>query len=202
MKFIKLTMSILLTISLVLGFVACKEKNVGDEEKKAGDEKEEKAEGKGAEGGDESAAAKEDKGDKPPVGTVVLEEVKVEGLGDIMLPKGYKETTPATKKNGHYKLALSEDGMKSLYVDWESAGGATTLKEGDKLIGILIGNGKVKEKKDLGNGRVKYVASRESDGMTWTVVFNKNSYLKCWGPADQAENCSKIAESLDSVAAE
>lgn len=196
MKIIKLTMSILVAVSLVLTVAACKEKEAEGE----------KAKGEEAKEGDESAAAEEVKSDKPPVGTVVLEEVKVEGLGNIMLPKGYEETQPATEKNGNYKLALTEDGMKNLYINWESlpdgGSGATTLKQGDKLIGILIGNGEVKDKKDLGDGRVKYVAGRESDSMTWTVVFNKNSYLRCWGPAEQAENCAKIAKSLDPVTAE
>lgn len=155
------------------------------------------AEGEGAdEGAEEGASPEAEEGPEP--GEVVLEEVDVEGLGTVKLPKGYEETTPPTDESGHYRFPLSEDGFESMNIDWESSGGATTIEEGEKLIGVLIGNGEVKSKEDLEDGRVKFVASRD-DGTTWTVVFNADSYLKCWGPEEQADNCAEIAESLDPV---
>jgi hypothetical protein len=137
---------------------------------------------------------------KVAVGEVVLEEVDVKGLGKVLLPKGRKDTLAPTDKRGNYTLALSKtDRNKVLYVDWEANGGATTVAAADKLVVAVIGSkAVVKTKKDLGDGRVKYVATRD-DGYTFTVVFNAKAYLKCWGPDDQADNCSKVAESLDPI---
>jgi hypothetical protein len=142
------------------------------------------------------AAPDEPEAEKQAPGQVALAEASVGPLGSILLPRGYK-TTQESEQGGNYSLPLSEDGFESLYVDWEASGGATTLAEGKKLVGVVIGNNAtVTDESELGDGRVRFVAERESDDKIWVVVFRADAYLKCWGPREQLDNCTKIAQSL------
>lgn len=120
-------------------------------------------------------------------GKVVLEEVELEGLGKIKMPKGYKKL----HDNG-WKYDLGD--FKSISVSWEPHG-AKSLKDAKKLSKILANAPTEKTAETLDNGYHEIERVRDSDGFTFVAVFSDSWYVKCSAPADAMEHCREIVRS-------
>lgn len=123
--------------------------------------------------------------DKPA--ELVLEEVEVEGLGKVKLPKGYKST--AAK---HYSYDLGD--YKRINVSWEPHG-AKNLKKAESLSKILANAEKVVSKKTLDSGFHEIERVRESDGFSLIAVFGPDWYVKCTAPPEKMDVCREIVRS-------
>ena len=184
----------LLTVVVVPAFMflACGSESTAaeDDEDKKADEAEESDEADEADEADES-----DEKDAP-TGEVVLEEMDEPYLGKMLMPKG-AEATSVSDKGGHYKFALSPDGFDALYIDYETIGGAKTL---DKAKGAskwtAPGNADLVGAATNDAGVHVVELKRDSDNKIFVLGFRPDNYIKCWGPAEQLENCKKIIDSI------
>ncbi len=124
---------------------------------------------------------------EPEKGVVVLEEVELEGLGKIKMPKGYEKSHD---KGWKYDLG----DYKSINVSWEPHG-APNLKKAKSLSKILANAPTVKTAETLESGYHEIERVRDSDGFTFIAVFAKDWYIKCVAPAEAMEHCREIVRS-------
>jgi len=120
---------------------------------------------------------------------IVLEEVELEGLGKVMMPKGYKQGPVKT----HWKYDLGD--FKSINVSWEPHG-AKSLKKAESTSKILGNAETVKTSKTLDSGFHEIERVRESDGYTFIAVFSDSKYIKCVAPGEKMEFCRTIVRSM------
>ena len=118
---------------------------------------------------------------------LVLEEVEVDGLGKIKLPKGSKSTAEK-----HYSYDLGN--YERINVSWEPHG-APNLKKAEKLSKILANAEKVVSKKTLDSGFHEIERVRESDGFSLIAVFGPDWYVKCVAPPEKMDTCREIVRS-------
>ena len=126
---------------------------------------------------------------EPEKGTVVLEEVELEGLGKIKMPKGYKKFH---EKGWKYDLG----DFKSISVSWEPHG-AKNLKAAKKLSKVLANAPTEKTAETLDSGYHEIERVRDSDGFSFVVVFSDDWYVKCSAPAEAMEHCRDIVRSKE-----
>ncbi len=124
---------------------------------------------------------------EPEKGVVVLEEVELEGLGKIKMPKGYESFHD---KGWKYDLV----DYKSITVSWEPHG-VKILKKAKSMSKILANAPTVKTAETLDSGYHEIERVRDSDGFTFIAVFAKDWYVKCVAPAEAMEYCREIARS-------
>jgi|GEM_PF-6155007 len=130
-----------------------------------------------------------------PVGKVVLEQVDVPHVGKMLLPKGVRQSA-MSKAGGHYRLPLSANGFDNLYIDYETAGKAGTLKQARSLAGVIAHTAKETAAKTLPSGVHVVERKRAKDNKIWVIAFRNPGYVSCWGPADKLDDCHKIAASV------
>jgi len=126
---------------------------------------------------------------EPAKGTVVLEEVELEGLGKIKMPKGYKELH---EKGWKYDLG----DFKSISVSWEPHG-AKNLKAAKTLSKVLANAPTEKTAETLESGYHEIERVRDSDGFSFVAVFSDSWYVKCSAPAEAMEHCRDIVRSKE-----
>lgn len=132
---------------------------------------------------------------KATPGEVILEDFEEPFLGKMLMPKG-AEASNMSDKGGHYRFPLSADGMETLYIDYETTGGETSLEKAKKATKWTAGNAEIVSAATSEAGVHVVDLKRESDGMIFVLGFRPDSYTKCWGPATQLENCKKIVNSI------